>query len=82
MKGGVWDPSMEPAHCRKSYFSLNPLTTSFNSSPAGNNMYTGINFETMALHIKHTVHLATPNRCATVRYSAVVARIYKIHDVQ
>jgi len=68
MKGGVtgiWDPSMKPAHCGKSHFSLNPLITSFNSSPVGNNMCIGINFETMVLHvswkIKHTVHLATPN---------------------
>ena len=85
MRGGVigiWVPSTEPAHCGTPHFSLKPVITTFKPSPVGKRMYSGTSFCTIALHgfltMIHTVHLAIPNRWATVWYSDGVAKIQSV----
>ena len=54
----------------------------YNQSPVGNWTYTGCRHSTMAAHISWTMmvieFLATPQRCATLRYSQVVARTQRV----
>ena len=63
-------------------FSLNPSTTLESSTPYGKCIYVFRSTSTIALQVSqtitHTIHLATPNKCAIVRYSPQVARYQRV----
>ena len=70
---GIYEPSVEPAHCGKPHFPLEHWRTSFSCSPVGNEMCKAVKFMTIVLHISWTttyiMHLGTPKRWVAVRCS-------------
>jgi len=73
---------MDPTHCIIPVLDLNPSAAVFRFSPHGSLMKIFCNVEMMALHVSctitHTVHRATPNKCAIVLYSKHVARHHRV----